>query len=130
LSCSDPSNSLTVLEDPAKFEPEFRHSIYKSGICTGKVPTEPNGLGIILLVLSIPGLLITQSFQAFFIVSTLQTLALFGLLEVAWVGVGSFILQSFQYFMPINLIVGNLNHDDDRLLKYGFYRLDQYIRNS
>jgi hypothetical protein len=94
------------------------------------VPQGPNGLGIVLLVVSVGGLLVTQSFQAFFIVSTLQTLGLFGLLEVAWVGVGSFILQSLQYFMPINLIVGPSKNNDDNLLLFGFYRLDQYMISS
>jgi hypothetical protein len=94
------------------------------------VPEGPNGLGVVLLIASVAGLLLTQSFQAFFIVSTLQTLSLFGLLEVAWVGAGSFILQSFQYFMPINLMVGPSKNDDANLFLYGFYRLDQYMISS
>jgi len=70
---------------------------------------------------------LTQSFQAFFIISTFQTLGLFGLLEVAWIKSSSFILQAFQYFMPINLIVSSSKNNISNLSVFGFYRLNQYI---
>lgn len=87
-------------------------------------------MGIFLLVISIGGLLITQSHQAFYICSTLQTLSLFGLLEVAWLQPASFIFQAFEYFMPINLILSSSKTDDSTLFLFGFYRLDQYMVSS
>ena len=121
---------MQVLEDPMTTDPVYRHSLYKSGICTAKVPKGVNILGVVLLVISIAGILITQSFQAFFICSTLQTLSLFGLLEIAWIQPSSFILQAFQYFMPINIILSSSKINDPYLFFYGFYRLDEYMISS
>lgn len=130
FACSDSNDNLTVLENPDNIDPLYINSIYPSGACTGKVPQGINGLGVLLLMVSIGGIIFTQSFQAFFIVSTFQSLALFGLLEVAWINPSSYILQAFQYFMPINLILKNLKHDDSKLFVFGFYRLDEYMVSS
>lgn len=112
FGCSDSTNNLTILEDPMKINPIYMHSIYPTGICTGKVPADTNLLGVLLLIVSIIGILITKSFRAFFMISTLQTIGLFGLLEIAWVQPGSFILQSFQYLMPINQIMASSKQAD------------------
>jgi hypothetical protein len=80
FGCSDSTNNLTILEDPTTINPIYMHSIYPSGICTGKVPADTNLLGVLLLIVSIIGILITKSFRAFFMISTLQTIGLFGLL--------------------------------------------------
>ena len=80
FGCSDKTNNLTILEDPTTINPIYMHSIYPSGICTGKVPADTNLLGVLLLIVSIIGILITKSFRAFFMISTLQTIGLFGLL--------------------------------------------------
>ena len=80
FGCSDSTNNLTILEDPTKINPIYMHSIYPSGICTGKVPGDTNLLGVLILIVSIIGILITKSFRAFFMISALQTIGLFGLL--------------------------------------------------
>jgi hypothetical protein len=51
------------------------------------------------------------------------------LLEVAWIKSSSFILQAFQYFMPINLIVSSSKTNSSNLSVFGFYRLNQYMAN-
>ena len=39
----------------------------------------------------------------------------------------SFILQAFQYFMPINFILSGSKTNDYKLFLYSFYRLDEYM---
>lgn len=111
-------------------DPAYLNSIYPIGACTAIVPEGANGLGIVILLFSVVGLILTRTYQAFFIVSVMQTIGLFGLLEIAWISPASYVFQAFQYLMPVNFILSSAKVADYQILLFGFYRLDEFRISS
>lgn len=127
FSCSDTSNSFIITESTSFINSTYLKSIYDVGICVGLVPSGVNALGVLLIMISLLCLIFFRNFHVFYIYCTIQTIGLFSLIQISWLNPANYILQSFQYLMPINLILSSLKIKDYMLLIFGYYRLDQYI---
>ena len=87
-------------------------------------------MGVILLCVSILGLFISRGGKVFYIIYTLQTFALVSFLEIAWLSPLSYLLNSFQYFLPFNLLGKSLKETTWDIRRHSYYRLNKYFYES
>lgn len=78
-------------------------------------------MGIILLVSVIILIPISKSVQLFYIAYTLQSLSLLSFIELGWLNPVSYLLNSFQYLSPCNLIVANTKSYNWEIRQYSFF---------
>ena len=83
-----------------------------------------------MLTFAILGMTISRGSKVFYIVYTLQTLALLSFIEIGWVSPLSYVLEGLQYLMIFNILGGGLKETSTDFKKLSFYRLDQYYKES
>lgn len=73
-------------------------------------------MGVLILLICIGMGVVTRTKQSFYLISTLQSLALISFVEVAWLSPSNYLLQSLQYFMVFNLLGYNFKTPDTTML--------------
>ena len=65
--------------------------------------------------------------KIFYLVSTLQSLALVGFLEVYWGDVEAYEFHALVYFMPFNLMTRLLKNPTLSFKQRAYFNLDNYL---
>lgn len=75
-----------------------------TGMCLSPPSLSPNALGIIILLWVILFAFVTKSKKIMYFGSAFQSLALISFVEMGWQNPTAYLLQSFQYMMPLTLM--------------------------
>jgi hypothetical protein len=119
-----------VVENPAELPSDFLNSNSVTGVCEGKLFTGVNALGIVVVVVGVLSLIITPAKTTFYMVLTLQNIALLSFMEIAWLWPISYIMDGMQYLLVFNVMGEGLKASSVDFIKLSFYRLNGYFFES
>lgn len=93
------------------------------------LPSEANAFGIIVFLLVAISFLILRNKTIFYFLNTLQTFALFSLIEVAYTEGVSYTLQGLEYFMLVSAADKSSKHHSLEVFEKGRYRMYEFLRS-
>jgi hypothetical protein len=86
-----------------------------------------NGLGLVIILLSIATGLFLRSQHIFYFIMSFQVLGLASLMEVAFPSSLTTLLDSFQYLMIFSKMQQNSKTSDGVLISRNMYRLEAFL---